>query len=62
MKGFEKVRLEKGEAKTVTVHLPKDAFAYYDVASHGWKVDAGTYKVQLASDAEKVLAEETVSL
>ena len=62
LKGFEKVRLEKGEAKTVTVHLPKDAFAYYDVASHGWKVDAGTYKVQLASDAEKVLAEETVNL
>ena len=62
LKGFDKVRLEKGEAKTVTVHLPKSAFAHYDVASHGWKVDAGTYKVQLASDAEKVLAEQAVKM
>ena len=62
LKAFDKVRLEKGETKTVTVALPKDAFAYYDVCSHSWKTDPGVYKIQVCTDAETVVAETEIAL
>ena len=45
LKGYEKVYLEKGETKTVTINLDEDAFSYYDVNTEGFVVDAGDYQI-----------------
>ncbi len=45
LKGYEKVYLEKGETKTVTINLYEDAFSYYDVNTEGFVVDSGDYQI-----------------
>ncbi len=45
LKGYEKVFLEKGETKTVTINLYEDAFSYYDVNTEGFVVDSGDYQI-----------------
>jgi beta-glucosidase len=45
LKAFRKVRLKPGETQHVTLHLNRRAFAYYDVNSHGWRIDPGAFKV-----------------
>jgi beta-glucosidase len=43
LKGFQKVRLAPGETRRVTLHLDSRAFAYFDVTTHAWRVDPGTF-------------------
>ncbi len=48
LKGFEKIRLEPGETKTVTFTLDRRAFAFWDVSKHDWTVETGTFTVSVA--------------
>ncbi len=43
LKGFEKVRLEPGETRRITLSLDRRAFAYFDNASRQWRVDRGRF-------------------
>jgi beta-glucosidase len=53
LKGFSKVLLRPGETRHVSVSLDSRAFSYYDVKSHGWKIDPGTYNIYVgSSDAD----------
>ena len=45
LKGFQKVFLQPGESKTVTMELSERSFALWQ---DGWKVPAGTYQIQIA--------------
>lgn len=49
--GFSKVYLEKGESKEMSVSIGKDKAAYWDVSSRKWVVEAGIYKIWLATSA-----------
>ena len=51
LKGFCKVSIPKGQARTVTVHLPREAFAYYDSDSHGWVVNPGAFTIEAGASA-----------
>ena len=51
LKGFKKVFLEPGESKVVEVALKSRAFAFWDVASHGWKVDPGEFVIEAGSSS-----------
>ena len=62
LKGYQKINLEKGLAKTARIFLPRSAFGYYDVESHDWKVEPGRYKVQIGASAEDILCETEVIL
>ena len=62
LKGYQKIDLEKGLAKTARILLPKSAFMYYDVESHEWKHQHGRYKVQIGASADKILCETEVIL
>jgi len=50
LKGFERVMLQPGETKRVSVELDGRAFAFYDVEGKRWKVDAGEFGI-LAGDS-----------
>ena len=59
LKGFEKVRLEKGESRQISIELPADAFSYYDVATHSWVADKCRYDICIGRNAEEfVLSSE----
>ena len=52
LKGYEKVHLQPGEKKHVTVTLDRRALAYWDVNSNGWKVDPGKFTVYLGDSSQ----------
>ncbi len=49
--GWSRVDLKPGEARTVTVTADRRLLADWDEAAHGWKVDAGAYKLFVGPDA-----------
>ncbi|MBV9072611.1 MAG: glycoside hydrolase family 3 C-terminal domain-containing protein [Acidobacteria bacterium] len=53
LKGFAKIELRPGETRRVSVPLDFRSLAYYDVKSHAWKADAGSFNIYVGrSDAE----------
>lgn len=59
LRGYAKVFLNPGETKTVTIDLPAQAFAFYDVEKKDFTVEAGHFVVYVgnASDNCKLQAE-----
>ena len=45
LKGFARVFLEAGESRTVTIPLDDKAFRYWNVATHRWEVEGGSYQL-----------------
>ncbi|WP_189017260.1 glycoside hydrolase family 3 C-terminal domain-containing protein [Paenarthrobacter histidinolovorans] len=62
LRGFSKVYLEPGETSTVSIDLPRRAFAYWDIQYGRWVVSPGDYRIQICQDAATVLHEEQISL
>jgi beta-glucosidase len=54
LKGFSRVKLQPGEAKTVSVPLNTRSFAYYDVDGKQWRAEKGTYEVLVGSSSEQI--------
>lgn len=54
LKGFDRVELQPGESKNVTVTLHRRALAYWSVKTHGWKVDPGKFVVYVGDSSEHV--------
>ena len=52
LKGFERVVLKPGESRAVTVRLNRRSLAYWDTASHQWKVDSGRFAVRVGDSSE----------
>ncbi len=58
LRAFQKVTLEPGESRTVTLELDRRAFAYYDVTDHRWAVAPGQYSIELGLSSH-VIADRT---
>lgn len=54
LKAFEKIYLEAGETREISLMLEREAFTYYDEASHSFRADAGSYMLLLAKNAEEI--------
>ncbi len=54
LKGFEKVFLNPGEEKEVSVILGKRAFAYYNTAIHDWHVESGSFDILVGASAADI--------
>ena len=57
LKGFEKVNLEPGATKIVTITLNPRAFSYWSVAKHDWVIEPGTYKIMIGASSEDIRLE-----
>lgn len=62
LKQFTKVRLSKGETKTVTLYLDDHAFKHFDTTSHSWIADKGEYRIQLGTDSQTIVEETSIIL
>ncbi|MGC5172479.1 family 78 glycoside hydrolase catalytic domain [Microbacterium sp. DT81.1] len=60
--GFVKVHLEPGESTVVEVELDRRVFAFWDVTADRWRVEPGTYTVQLGRSAAEIIDEMAVAL
>ena len=58
--GFERVELQPGESKTITVTADPRLLARFDAKAGEWRLGGGTYSIALARSAEDaVLRAET---
>lgn len=62
LKAFRKVRLKPGEHQTVTLSLPREAFAFYDPAQPGWVAEAGTFTIAVGSSSRDIRARANFAL
>ncbi|MBS3939769.1 MAG: glycoside hydrolase family 3 C-terminal domain-containing protein [Actinobacteria bacterium] len=54
LRGFAKAHLAPGASQRVEVDLGPRAFAFYDPRLPGWRVEAGTYEIRVASSSVDV--------
>jgi len=54
LKGFDKIYLEPGENRQITLSLDQRSFAYYDSIAANWIVEGGTYTVQVAASSRDI--------
>ncbi len=62
LKDFDKLMLEKGEEKTVTFELDKDAFAFYNPEIHDWEVESGEFDILIGSSSADIREEVTIRI
>jgi len=48
LKAFDKVELDVQESKTITLQIPKTAFAHWDLYKKRWVIEKGDYEVVVA--------------
>ena len=62
LKGYEKVSLEPGETKTVTMILDKRSFAWYNTDLHDWYVSSGDYEILIGASSRDIRLKKIVHL
>ena len=62
LKGFAKVHLAAGESRSVTIALDARAFAFFDVAAQGWRVEAGQFGISVGFSSADLRAVASVTL
>jgi beta-glucosidase len=62
LKGFEKIMLQPGEQKTVTLTLNADAFQYYDDIKNEWVLEPGVFDVLVGGSSKTIKLTGKVTL
>lgn len=62
LKGFQKVLVNKGETKTVTLGIPVKELAYYNVEKKAWVVEAGTYDFKIGNSSRDIKTEVSINV
>jgi beta-glucosidase len=60
LKAFEKVYLEAGESKTLTLPLDEKAFRYFNAASGRFEIEDGVYHIEAGASARDIKLETDV--
>ena len=62
LKGFEKINIGPRQSRSVTILLPQSAFSHYDVSSHSWVGDSGTYRISVGASALDIRLSEDIDI
>ena len=62
LKAFQKVYLQPGETRNVTLTIGSDALSYYDEMSGQWRADAGKYEALIGTASNKLSTNYTFRL
>ena len=62
LKGFDKVYLEPGETKVVSIELGPDAFRFFDEETMTWKTEPGDFEILVGSASDNIAKTVTVKL
>jgi beta-glucosidase len=54
LRGFQRIVLEPGEIRRVTIDLPVSTLSYYDVMTHKFIVAPGAFKVMIGSASDDI--------
>ena len=62
LKAFAKIELAPNETKTVTLHLDREAFWFFDPAGNGWVTEPGEMEVLIGSSSRDIRMREKFML
>ena len=62
LKAFQKVYLQPGETRDVTLTIGKNALSYYDEATGAWRADAGKYEALIGTASNQLSTKYTFRL
>lgn len=62
LRAFQKVTLEAGETTTVTLHLAPRDFAFFDVSTGSWKIEAGSFTLSAGFSAADIKLQQALTL
>lgn len=62
LKGFQRVTLDAGESRQVTIELDDKAFRYYNVKTQGWETETGHYQITVGRNVEDEALKTTVRI
>jgi beta-glucosidase len=62
LKGFEKVRLDPGQTKHVTLSLDARAFSYWSDTAHKWTIDPGKFVLLVGDSSENTPLHADITL
>lgn len=62
LKAFQKVFLQPGEAKTISLHLPKEAFQFYDEGQKQWVLEPGKFHILAGSSSKDIRSTGEITL
>ncbi len=62
LKGFQKVHLIPGQAVAVSFALNDRTFSTWDVSSHAWVVQHGTFTLSVGSSSRDIRAQTTITV
>lgn len=58
--GFAKILLQPGESRLVSFSLEKRAFAYYDMPTSAWVVEAGQFEILVGASSRDIRLRQTI--
>jgi beta-glucosidase len=62
LKGFQRVRLAAGEAKTVRIPLNAASLAWWNEAQRGWEVESGPVEIMIGSSSAEIALHAVATL
>jgi beta-glucosidase len=62
LRGFRRVHLDAGQSQTVTFALAGKDLAFWDVETHGWRVEPGLFDVAVGSSSADLRAQATLTV
>ncbi|HIL97359.1 MAG TPA: glycosyl hydrolase [Pseudomonadales bacterium] len=62
LKGFEKVMLEPGEMRQVTIHLDHRSFAFWHCDENSWVVESDEFTISAGASVEDIRLTQDISL
>ncbi|MES2660031.1 MAG: glycoside hydrolase family 3 C-terminal domain-containing protein [Verrucomicrobiota bacterium] len=54
LRGFQRISLQPGETKSVTLSLPAGKLAFWDETSHGFVVEPGIYNIMIGASSSDI--------
>ena len=62
LKGFQKVFLKAGEAKTITFHISKNDLSFFQPEQHAWVAEKGVFKALVGASSADIKSEVSFEL
>lgn len=62
LKGFQKVSLQPGESKDVSITIDKSALSFYDEATSAWKAEAGLFEALVGNASDNLKLKKAFEL
>ena len=62
LRGFQRVHLEAGQTTTVSFPLAGKALAFWDVTSHGWRVEDGLFDLAVGASSTDIRGQASLTV